>query len=136
MIDAFYAAYNAGDAEAAVALYAEDGAHVEAASGRARSGHEALLAGLRGFLGMLDGLTFETGRRIRAGDKVLVPYVMHGRMTRDLGPMTARGQKIALHGAHLFEFSGAEIRCTTDFWDFEEFRAQAGAPLAEVSPGR
>ena len=125
MIDAFYAAYNEGEAEAAIALYAEEAAHVEAASGRERRGRAALLSGLQGFLGLLDDLRFETGRRVHAGDKVVVPYVMQGRMTRDLGSMTARGQPIALHGVHLFEFSEGHIQRTTDFWNFDEFRAQA-----------
>ncbi|MDP3339275.1 nuclear transport factor 2 family protein [Frigidibacter sp.] len=127
LIDDFYRAYNTGQAEAAVALYAEDGAHVEAASGQARQGHEALLKGLRGFLGMLDGLRFETSRPVRAGAKVVVPYVMHGVMTRDLGPMQARGQKIALHGVHLFEIAEGRIVQTTDFWDMDDFKAQVAA---------
>ncbi|AMY70483.1 nuclear transport factor 2 family protein [Frigidibacter mobilis] len=127
LIDAFYRAYNAGQAEAAVALYAGDGCHVEAASGQARQGHEALLKGLRGFLGMLDGLRFEIARPVRAGAKVVVPYVMHGVMTRDLGAMQARGQIIALHGVHLFEIADGRIVQTTDFWDIDEFKAQVAA---------
>lgn len=127
VVDAFYAAYNAHDAARAVALYTEDGAHREAATGQARRGREALEKGLTGFFSMLDDLHFEEMQRIRAGSDMLVVYVMRGRMTRDLGPMKARGQEIALPGAHLFAFDGDAIASTTDYWDPAEFGRQVNA---------
>lgn len=127
LIDAFYAAYNRHDAEAAAALYTEGGRHVEGASGKAREGREALAAGLKGFFGMLDGLRFEELRRISSGPNVLVDYVMHGVMSRDLGPMKATGQQIALPGVHHFRLAGEQIAETVDYWDPAEFGRQVAA---------
>ncbi|MCA0921283.1 nuclear transport factor 2 family protein [Pseudooceanicola nanhaiensis] len=126
-VDAFYAAYNSHDAGAAAALYASGGRHVEAASGKAREGRDALEAGLVGFFGMLDGLRFDEVKRIHSGNNVLVDYVMRGTMTRDLGPMKAKGQEIALPGVHVFTFEGDEIASTTDYWDPSEFGRQVAA---------
>lgn len=127
VIDAFYRAYNAHDAAAAVALYAPEGSHAEAASGQSRQGANALEKGLRGFFGMLKDLRFEERERIRAGGSMLVTYVMHGVMARDLGPMRARGQAIALPGAHLFEIADGRILRTVDYWDPAEFKRQVAA---------
>jgi len=127
VIDAFYAAYNAHDAEAAAALYAEGGRHIEGASGKARAGHEALAAGLRGFFGMLEGLRFSEVKRLYCGPHVLVDYLMQGVMTRDLGPMKARGQVIALPGVHHFRIESGLIAETVDYWDFNEFQRQVAA---------
>ncbi|MEI4473838.1 nuclear transport factor 2 family protein [Frigidibacter sp. MR17.24] len=127
LIAAFYRAYNSGDAAAAVALYAGDGAHVEAASGQSRTGAAALQKGLAGFLGMFDGLRFDTQPPVRAGSKAVVTYVMHGTVNRDLGPLPARGKAVALRGVHLFEIEDGAIRRTTDFWDMDDFRAQVAA---------
>ncbi|MEI4487890.1 nuclear transport factor 2 family protein [Frigidibacter sp. MR17.14] len=127
LIAAFYRAYNAGDAGAAVALYAGDGTHVEAASGKARSGPEALRAGLEGFLAMFRDLRFETERPVRAGSQVVVTYLMTGTLVRDLGPLKAAGRRVALRGVHLFEIEAGRIRRSTDFWDFDELRAQVAA---------
>lgn len=125
VVDAFYAAYNRHDAGAAAALYASGGRHIEASNGKAREGQAELVAGLERFFGMLEGLRFEEVKRIHAGNSVLVDYVMHGAMTRDLGPMKARGQAIALPGVHVFVFEGDQIATTTDYWDPAEFGRQA-----------
>lgn len=134
VLDAFYAAYDAGDAAAAAALYAPHGAHEEAASGKARESRAAVEVGARGFLCMLEGLRFDQIGRIHAGDQVLVHYRMRGRMTRPIGPFAPHGGEVSLTGAHLFRFAGTEILRSTDYWEGEAFLAQI-RPTADQEAG-
>ncbi|MGG7566847.1 nuclear transport factor 2 family protein [Rhodovulum sp. DZ06] len=127
LLDACYDACNRHDAAAAAALYAEDGRHEEAGSGHGRAGRAALEAGMAQFFGMLEDLRFERGEPILCGAEAVQPYVLRGRLARDLGPLKGRGQQIALPGTHLFRFAGGAIASTRDYWSFETFRAQAEA---------
>lgn len=125
LLTAYYEACNRHDAAAAAALCAEDARHEEAGTGHARAGRDAVEAGMARFFGMLEGLRFDLGEPILCGAEAVQPYVLRGRLTRDLGPMKGRGQEIALPGVHLFRFEGGRIALTRDYWSFETFRAQA-----------
>lgn len=126
-LEQFYAAYNAHDVAAAVALYAADGAHEEAATGQARTGAEALAQGLSGFFAMLAEARFERRDTVLAGPHAAVGYRMTGRMARDLGPLACKGRAIEIIGLHLFEFAEGKIRRTRDFWDPDAFKRQIAA---------
>lgn len=122
LIDRFYAAYAARDAEGAAALYHADGWHEEIAMAKRRDGREALAEGLRGFWRMLPDVVWDRRGYIRAGDQVAVPY----RMT---GTFTPRGENsaprsIALEGLHLFRFRDGLLAGTSDLWDLDLFKAQ------------
>ena len=124
-IDAFYQAYNTGDAATAASLYHPEGEHSEAAMPHVRKGTAALAGGMEYFFSMFDELRWEEIQRIRAGKSVLVSYVMTGKLVRDAGRIKARGQAISLTGAHLFEFEDDKLQKTRDFWDPSEFARQA-----------
>lgn len=124
LISAFYSAYNTHDAAEAARLYAPDASHTEAASGRIRTGREAIQAGLAGFLGMLDDLAFTTGPAVHAGPHSLVPYRMEGRMARQIGPFPATGKSVVLVGIHRFVFRDGLIQETHDYWDEASFISQ------------
>ncbi|WP_339114766.1 nuclear transport factor 2 family protein [Thioclava sp. GXIMD2076] len=132
VIEAFYAAYNRADASAATALHAPDAVHEEAASGKSRQGLAAIEQGTAGFLSMLEGLRLAPATRITAGPKVVVTYVMTGRMTRPIGPFEAHGQVITLEGAHVFHLEDGKIRKLTDYWSPEAFMAQIRAEHASA----
>lgn len=124
VIDRFYEAYAARDADAATALYRSDGWHEEVAMSKRREGHEAVAEGLRGFFRMLPDVVWERRGYIRAGETVAVPYHM-------TGTFTPRGENavprpIALDGLHLFELRDGLIAGTRDMWDLDLFRAQMG----------
>jgi steroid delta-isomerase-like uncharacterized protein len=125
LIDAFYRAYNAGDAEAAAALYAPDGWHAEA-DGKRREGRAALALGLARFFAMLPDAQWEIRERIDAGLSVAVAYTMRGHLGIDLGATPTKGRAIDLPGIHIFDVSGGAIAGTRDYWDPVLFRRQAG----------
>lgn len=125
IVDAFYKAYNKGDAATAASLYHPEGEHSEAAMPHLRKGTAALAQGMENFFSMFDELRWDEVSRIRAGRSVLVSYVMTGRLVRDAGRIRARGQAISLSGAHLFEFEDGQLQKTRDFWDPSEFARQA-----------
>lgn len=125
-IDAFYAAYNRHDWPAAVALYAPEGQHYEAAMGKTRTGAEALLAGLRGFGGMLPDVHWAETDRIVSGDHVVARYTMTGTFTprpTDAVP-DPRPRPVTLPGVHLFTLADGLVAATADYWDKDAFLAQ------------
>lgn len=122
LINRFYAAYAARDAQGAAALYAADGRHDEVAMGKSRQGREALAEGLEGFWRMLPDVAWFRQGYIRAGDHVAVPYHMTGTFARKDGSK----RPIALDGLHLFEIRDGVLRVTKDLWDLDLFKAQMG----------
>ncbi|TNE66050.1 nuclear transport factor 2 family protein [Celeribacter ethanolicus] len=128
LIDAFYAAYNRHDAEAATRLYATEGRHDEIAMGKSRTGHEALRDGLTGFFNMLPDVTWTPHQTVRSADHIAVFYHMTGTFTprpSDKAPDPAP-KPVALDGMHLFQRAGDEIVRTQDYWDKDAFLAQIG----------
>jgi steroid delta-isomerase-like uncharacterized protein len=123
-IAAFYAAYNRGDADAAAALYAPDGRHVETAQGRVATGREDVASGLRHFLESFPDAHWEPERTIVDDDHAAVPYVLTGTLTKRLGPFEPAGQVLELRGVHLFALTGSAIQATEDIWDSGTFARQ------------
>lgn len=124
LIDRFYAAYADRDAEAAAALYHEDGWHEEVAMSKRREGREILAEGLRGFWRMLPDAAWDRRGYIHAGGAVAVPYHMTGTFTPR--GESAPPRAIALDGLHLFEIRDGLLAGTRDMWDLDLFRAQMG----------
>ncbi|WP_112313108.1 nuclear transport factor 2 family protein [Pseudogemmobacter bohemicus] len=122
LIDRFYAAYAARDAQGAAALYAPDGRHDEIAMAKSRQGREALAQGLEGFWRMLPDVAWSRRGYIRAAGHVAVPYHMTGTFTGKDG----QKRPIALDGLHLFEIRDGALMVTKDLWDLDLFKAQMG----------
>ncbi|TBW41344.1 hypothetical protein EYW49_01060 [Siculibacillus lacustris] len=127
LVEAFYAAYNAHDAAAAVALYAEDGRHREQAGGQTRQGAEALATGLTRFFGLMPDAHWDLRERIEAGASVAVVYTLTGHLAFDLGGAPTRGLAIELPGVFVFEIADERIAATTDFWNPADFQRQLKA---------
>ena len=128
VLEAFYAAYNAHDAAAAAALYAEDGQHDEIAMGKSRSGTAALQNGLEGFFRMLPDVAWSPKEVIRSGDWLAVSYRMTGTFTpraKEDQP-APRPKPVAIDGLHLLRVAGGKIETTQDYWDKDVFLAQIG----------
>ncbi|MBW6417629.1 nuclear transport factor 2 family protein [Celeribacter sp. PS-C1] len=128
LVDAFYAAYNRHDADAATALYALEGRHDEIAMGKSRSGHDALRDGLNGFFRMLPDVSWTPRESVRSAEHIAIFYSMTGTFTpRPTEAQPAPAPKaVELDGMHLFKFDGDEIVLTQDYWDKDQFMAQIG----------
>ncbi|SFJ14456.1 conserved hypothetical protein, steroid delta-isomerase-related/conserved hypothetical protein [Celeribacter neptunius] len=128
VLEAFYAAYNAHDAAAAAALYAEDGRHDEIAMGKSRCGTAALQDGLEGFFRMLPDVVWSPKEVIRSGDWLAVNYRMTGTFTpRPKENQSAQlSKQVAIDGLHLLKVADGKIETTQDYWDKDVFLAQIG----------
>lgn len=124
VVERLYAAYNAHDAEAAAALYAEDGSHHEVAQGRRAAGPEAIGEGLAHFLACFPDARWEPVRRIADGDAVAVPYRLTGTLGAPLGPFRELGARLELEGVHVVEVADGRIRASADYWDASTFARQ------------
>ncbi|MEM5475499.1 nuclear transport factor 2 family protein [Pacificibacter sp. AS14] len=127
----FYAAYNAHDAKAAVALYTLDGRHDEISMGKSRSGHVDLREGLDGFFKMLPDVCWTPSKVVRSADWLAVSYHMTGTFTAGAKDGSAPvAHKIALDGLHLFKLQGDAIEITQDYWDKDVFLSQISSDRA------
>jgi predicted ester cyclase len=121
---ALHAAYNAHDPEAAAALYAADGRHVEIATGGGRSGPAAIGAGLAGLLAAFPDAHWEAAAFIASGDLVAVPYLLTGTLQAPFGPFEPVGQRLALAGVHVVHARDGAIAVCDDYWDAGTFSRQ------------
>lgn len=124
LLDAFYAAYEARDPEAAAALYAEDGEHREIAQASVRTGRAQIAEGLGRFLAAFPDARWRVRSSVLNGARAAVAYELTGTLSAGLGPFEPRGQRLSLLGLHLFELCGGEIRSTEDYWDSGCFARQ------------
>jgi len=128
LLDAFYAAYDAGDAARAAALYAPEAIHFEVAQRAERRGAE-IQEGLRGFFESFPDARWEPRSRCLSVDRAAVAYTLTGTLTgAPLGPFEPRGQRLELTGVHLFEFAGGRIERSEDYWDAATFGRQMRDP--------
>jgi steroid delta-isomerase-like uncharacterized protein len=117
-------AHNAHDAEAAGALYAPDGRHVEIATGGERRGPEAIAEGLRGLLEAFPDARWEQRVLIADGDRAAVGYVLTGTLQARFGPFEPAGQALELAGVHVLATAGGAIAWCEDYWDAATFGRQ------------
>lgn len=127
LVSALYEAYNAGDAEAAGALYAPGGRHVEIAMGNERTGPSAIAEGLGGLLAAFPDAHWRERTRLVAGDSAAVTYVLTGTLQRPFGSFEPAGQRLELPGAHVLRVGADGIEVCEDYWDAAGFGRQMRA---------
>ena len=127
LVSAFYAAHNAGDVEAAAALYAPAGRHLEVATGRRGEGPVQIGAGLAGFLRAFPDARWEEQVRVVADGCAAVTYLLTGTLQEGLGPFEPAGQNLELRGVHVLEIGPAGIVSCEDYWDAATFGRQMGS---------
>jgi steroid delta-isomerase-like uncharacterized protein len=128
VVSALYEAYNSHDAEAAGALYAPEGRHVEIAMGNERTGGAAIAEGLGGLLNAFPDIRWEGRARIIDGDRAAVTYVMTGTLQAQFGPFEPAGQQLELRGAHVLQIGPDGIDVLEDYWDVSTFGRQMKRP--------
>ncbi len=127
LIRAYYAAFNAGDRDAMLALLSEDVAH-DLNQGARETGREAFAAFMR---------RMDTSYRERLADIVVMTssdgtraaaeYVVHGEyLADDAGLPPARGQRYVLPGGAFFAIRDGRITRVSNYYNLEDWIAQVG----------
>ncbi|MBV9793141.1 MAG: nuclear transport factor 2 family protein [Actinobacteria bacterium] len=119
IVRGFYDAYNAGDATAAAALYAKNGAHLDMATGARSEGRDQILAGLQRFFASFGSLSWTPAPLLVGRRQHAAVYQMR------LIPAGRDGDREAvLTGVHTFELGADGITETRDYWDLAELQRQ------------
>lgn len=121
---ALFAAYNDHDLAAVAACYADDATHLDIASGRAKTGPDAIAAGLGFLLGAFPDAEWIVCGVVGGDDKVAVRYRLVGTLQRPFGPFTAQGQALSLPGVLWLDLADGKVVRSTDFWDSGSFSKQ------------
>ncbi|WP_426954695.1 ketosteroid isomerase-related protein [Muricoccus radiodurans] len=128
VIRAYYAAFNAGDRTAMLALLTEDVAHDVNQGGR-EVGRDAFAA----FMARMDASYRERLEDIvvmvdSSGTRAAAEYVVHGTyLSTDEGLPPATGQTYALPGGAFFTLREGRIARVTNFYNLQDWLAQVGA---------
>lgn len=127
LVSALYEAYNAHDTAAVAALYAPRGRHVEAASGNERTGGGAIARGLSTMLTAFPDARWHELKRVCAGDRAAVTYILTGTLRSVFGPFQPAGQRLELRGVHVIDVGPGGIELCEDYWDSGTFGRQMKA---------
>lgn len=126
-LDALYEAYNDHDPQAAAALYDPDGVHEDVSIGRPFQDRAAIVLGLRGFFAAIPDAYWRPLGLCLADHMAFGCYVLTGSLQHDMGPFTARGQRLELPVVHVLEFDHGVIRRSEGYWDTSTFHSQTNA---------
>ena len=128
VVRAYYAAFNAGDRDAMLALLTDDVAHDINQGGR-ETGREAF----RRFLAHMDRCYRERLADIVVmaspdGARAAAEFVVHGTyLATDSGLPEARGQTYVLPAGTFFELRGGRIARVTTCYNLADWSRQVGA---------
>jgi hypothetical protein len=64
--------------------------------------------------------------RVHADRATAILYTLTGHISRDAGPLEARGRRVTLNGLHVLEHRDGLITGTRDLWDMADFLRQIG----------
>lgn len=127
LITAYYAAFNAGDAPAMLALLSDDVHHDINQSGT-EAGRDAFAA----FLGEMARCYRETLTDIviltdASGSRAAAEYVVHGiYLAASEGLPPAYGQRYTLPGGAFFSLRDGKIARVTNYYNLPDWLAQVG----------
>jgi len=125
LVRAYYAAFNAGDRAAMLALLTEDVAH-DLNQGARETGTGAFAA----FMQRMDASYRERLEDIVVmassdGTHAAAEYVVHGAyIADDAGLPAARGQRYVLPGGAFFDIRDGRIARVTNYYNLEDWIAQ------------
>ncbi len=118
-VEAYLAALNAHDADAAAACVAEGFVNEHTSSmGRSRKGRAEYRAALTGFLENFGDLRYVPECFLVDGESAAVPYVMTFRMR------SAGDRPVRVRGVFVFTVADGLITRRTDYWDSGEVQRQ------------
>lgn len=129
LIETYYAAFNAGDSEAFLALLTEDVRH-DVNQGARERGKDAF----RAFAERMSRCYRERIAEISIttnldGTRAAAEYVVHGTyVATDEGLPEAQGQRYELPGGAFFEIRDGRVARVTNYYNLEDWIAQVSGP--------
>ncbi|EFH13280.1 ketosteroid isomerase-related protein [Pseudoroseomonas cervicalis] len=127
LIRSYYAAFNAGDVEAMLALLAEDVAH-DINQGSRETGIPAF----RAFMLRMNAHYREELRDIvvmvgEGGTRAAAEFTVHGKyLATDAGLPEAKGQEYILPAGAFFEVRDGKIARVSNYYNLQDWIAQVG----------
>lgn len=127
LVQAYYAAFNAGDRAAMLALLTDDVAH-DLNQGARETGRAAFAT----FMQRMDASYRERLEDIVVmatadGRRAAAEYVVHGAyLADDAGLPPAKGQRYVLPGGAFFDIRGGRIARVSNYYNLEDWIAQVG----------
>ena len=127
LIESYYAAFNAGDADRMLACLSEDVAH-DINQGERQSGLEAF----RRFLAHMDSHYREQAKSLAVmvnedGSRAAAEFVIHGEYLQKDGDLPeASGQRYELPVGAFFEVRGGEIARVSNYYNLADWIRQIG----------
>lgn len=128
LVESYYAAFNAGDSEAMLALLSDDIAH-HVNEGSVRNGKDAF----RAFLEHMDRCYKERLEDLvvmasEDGTRAAAEFTVHGRyLATDAGLPPARGQTYVLPAGAFFTIRDGRIARVTTYYNLADWTAQVAA---------
>jgi steroid delta-isomerase-like uncharacterized protein len=128
LIESYYAAFNAGDWEAMLALLTDDVAH-DINQGKRETGRDAF----RAFLAKMDRSYSEQLTDIvvfaaASGTRAAAEFVVHGTYkATDAGLPEATGQTYKLPAGAFFDIRDGKISRVTNYYNLQDWLTQVGA---------
>lgn len=131
------AAFNAGDADRLLALYADDALWEEPAIGLSARGQDQIRTHLDALFAATPDIAYEVTDAVVTEDGAVLEWVVTGDYAADFpGLPPAAGQPFSFRGASVFELADGQIRRYTEYWDAFAFLVQLGAlPAPGAAPG-
>lgn len=118
-LDAWVAAFEAGDGAALAALYAEDGVHEDVPSGTVAVGRDQIAAFVDGFADMLTDIQLEPSAAYLNEDWAVLEYTAGATDIES-------GQRVTPRGLIVFELEDGLIARSADYYDVAGILAQLG----------
>lgn len=130
-VDALFAAYNDHDLVAVAACYRDDATHMDIASGRPKTGPEAIAGGLGHLLAAFPDAAWHVETAIEQDGLVAARYRLTGTLQGRFGPFEPHGQPLELPGLLWVELAADGIARSVDFWDSGSFGTQMRTDQAD-----
>jgi steroid delta-isomerase-like uncharacterized protein len=128
LLEEWLAAFNAGDPDRLLALYAEDALWEELAIGLAARGPEQIRAHLDALFTAAPDIAYEVTDVLVTDDRAVLEWVVTGTYAADFpGLPPGAGQPFTFRGVSVFELADGQIHRYTEYWDAVTFLVQLGA---------
>ena len=136
LVQAWAAAWTAGDRDALLALYTDDASFEEVAFGEVSTGNEAIGATLDREFAAFQDITVDVTNAFQVDGHAAAEVVFAGTYASQMpGGPPASGQRFSVRVAVIFDLGGERIRRETDYFDAYEFLVQLGALPAPAGEG-